>query len=156
MKSATTTTKTKRTSGENWTENHLHSKPRHAPLITTTVLLEWQTQRFLWTNLVTASRPIATFLFFSFDRKTTFACWNYIKQNCQATWMPHGIVCFASWGKSCVACGGVIFLIFCSDNAATIFEASCRAFQYEKLLIKIKFQWKRSHVTSRDAEESLT
>jgi len=28
------------------------------------------------------------------------------------------------------------WLIFCSDNAATIFEASCRAFQYEKFLIK--------------------
>jgi len=29
------------------------------------------------------------------------------------------------------------WLIFCSDNATTIFEASWRAFQYEKLLIKI-------------------
>jgi len=29
------------------------------------------------------------------------------------------------------------WLIFCSDNMATISEASCRAYQYEKLLIKI-------------------
>jgi len=35
------------------------------------------------------------------------------------------------------------------------FEANCRAFQYEKLLIKIYFQWKRTHVTWHDAEESL-
>ena len=60
--------------------------------------------------LITAGRPLATFLFVSFERKTTFACWNCIKQSCQATWMSHGIVCFASWGKSCVACAGVIFL----------------------------------------------
>jgi len=47
------------------------------------------------------------------------------------------------------------WLIFYSDNAATVFEASCHAFHNEKLLIKIYFQWKRTHVTSRDAEESL-
>jgi len=37
----------------------------------------------------------------------------------------------------------------------TIFEASCRAFQYEKLLIKIEFQYKRTHIIWRDTEESL-
>ena len=47
------------------------------------------------------------------------------------------------------------WLTFCSDNAATISEGICRAFQYEKLLIKIQFQCKRSHVTWRDGEESL-
>jgi len=46
-------------------------------------------------------------------------------------------------------------MMLCSDNAATVSEASCRSFEYEKLLIKIQFQWKRTHVTWCDAEESL-
>jgi len=44
---------------------------------------------------------------------------------------------------------------FYSDNATTISEASCRTFQYEKFLVKIWLQWKRTWATCHDPEEGL-
>jgi len=34
--------------GEIWTENHSHSRRKHFPLTTKTVLVVWQTQCFIW------------------------------------------------------------------------------------------------------------
>jgi len=57
------------------------------------------------------------------------------------------------------------WLIFCSDKATTISEASCRAFHYEKFLVKIQLkrtlddnQINTTYVETnpwRDAEEGL-
>jgi len=46
-------------------------------------------------------------------------------------------------------------LVFCSDNVMTFSEASCHAFQYEKFVIKIHLQWKRTCITWCDIKIGL-